>query len=94
MLNLKDFAGGLNFEQTGCQGNCYENYTMGDPSHYSEAYFDIASIRIFSIEGAPPVEPSAQPNDGPGEQGNGVASEIPSFLAFSVAILFTILNCV
>ncbi|KAH6911517.1 family 16 glycosyl hydrolase [Coprinopsis sp. MPI-PUGE-AT-0042] len=54
-----DYAGHQFFTQNGCQGRCYEDFVLGEPSHYSEAYFDVASIRVFSVDGAEPSSASS-----------------------------------
>uniref|UniRef100_A0A0W0GAJ0 Putative glycoside hydrolase family 16 protein n=1 Tax=Moniliophthora roreri TaxID=221103 RepID=A0A0W0GAJ0_MONRR len=46
-----DFAGAANvFSQT-CSGKCYNDYVIGSPSNYDNAFFDIASIRVYSETG-------------------------------------------
>ncbi|EEB90837.1 hypothetical protein MPER_10907 [Moniliophthora perniciosa FA553] len=46
-----DFAGAANvFSQT-CSGRCYNDYVIGSPSTYDNAFFDIASIRVYSETG-------------------------------------------
>ncbi|KAJ7081610.1 glycoside hydrolase family 16 protein [Mycena belliarum] len=38
------------FAQT-CSGVCYANYVVGNGSAYNDAYFDVASVRIYSVTG-------------------------------------------
>ncbi|KAF9265278.1 glycoside hydrolase family 16 protein, partial [Marasmius fiardii PR-910] len=46
-----DFAGAPNvFSQT-CTGTCYNDYVIGDPSTYNNAYFDVASVRVYGEVG-------------------------------------------
>jgi len=42
-----DFAGNLpTFLQT-CSGICYNDYVLGSPSNYDNAYFEVQSVRVF-----------------------------------------------
>ncbi|KAJ7109083.1 glycoside hydrolase family 16 protein [Mycena crocata] len=46
-----DAAGAASvFAQT-CSGSCYTDYVVGDGSVYNNAYFDVASVRIYSVAG-------------------------------------------
>jgi len=46
-----DFAGAPSvFNQT-CTGVCYDDYVVGNGSNYANAYFDVASVRVFSQSG-------------------------------------------
>ncbi|KAJ7205979.1 glycoside hydrolase family 16 protein [Mycena pura] len=38
------------FAQT-CSGICYEDYVVGNGSAYDNAYFDVASVRVYSLSG-------------------------------------------
>ncbi|KAK6992546.1 GH16 domain-containing protein [Favolaschia claudopus] len=38
------------FAQT-CSGICYDDYVVGDGSNYNNAYFDVASVRVYSVAG-------------------------------------------
>ncbi|KAJ7062356.1 glycoside hydrolase family 16 protein [Mycena amicta] len=38
------------FAQT-CSGNCYTDYVVGNGSVYNNAYFDVASVRVYSVSG-------------------------------------------
>jgi len=38
------------FAQT-CSGICYDDYVVGNGSVYNNAYFDIASVRVYSVAG-------------------------------------------
>ncbi|KAG6820615.1 hypothetical protein H0H93_014218 [Arthromyces matolae] len=46
-----DFAGDSTIFNETCTGVCYTDYVMGNGSNYATAYFEIASIRIFSSDG-------------------------------------------
>ncbi|KAF8073512.1 glycoside hydrolase family 16 protein [Lyophyllum atratum] len=46
-----DFAGApVIFNQT-CSGVCYNDYVLGNGSNYANAYFEVASVRIYSSNG-------------------------------------------
>jgi hypothetical protein len=38
------------FAQT-CSGICYDDYVVGNGSAYNNAYFDVASVRVYSVAG-------------------------------------------
>ncbi|KAJ7644461.1 glycoside hydrolase family 16 protein [Roridomyces roridus] len=38
------------FAQT-CSGTCYNDYVVGNGSVYNNAYFDVASVRVYSVTG-------------------------------------------
>ncbi|KAJ7676058.1 glycoside hydrolase family 16 protein [Mycena polygramma] len=38
------------FAQT-CSGTCYDDYVVGNGSVYADAYFDVASVRVYSVTG-------------------------------------------
>ena len=39
------------FAQT-CSGLCYNNYVLGSPSNYDNAYFEVQSVRVFGTSSA------------------------------------------
>jgi hypothetical protein len=39
------------FAQT-CPGICYDDYVVGNGSVYNNAYFDVASVRVYSVAGS------------------------------------------
>ncbi|KAJ7134267.1 glycoside hydrolase family 16 protein [Mycena epipterygia] len=39
------------FAQT-CSGVCYDDYVVGNGSVYNNAYFDVASVRVYSVSGS------------------------------------------
>ncbi|KAJ7223881.1 glycoside hydrolase family 16 protein [Mycena haematopus] len=39
------------FAQT-CSGICYDDYVVGNGSVYNNAYFDVASVRVYSVAGS------------------------------------------
>ncbi|KAG2365089.1 glycoside hydrolase family 16 protein, partial [Suillus spraguei] len=41
----------LIFDITLCGGICYNNWVMGNGTDYDNAYFEVASVRVFSTEG-------------------------------------------
>jgi hypothetical protein len=46
-----DFAGATNIFSQTCSGVCYNDYVLGDGSNYDTAYFEVASVRVFSQQG-------------------------------------------
>ncbi|THU89496.1 glycoside hydrolase family 16 protein [Dendrothele bispora CBS 962.96] len=46
-----DFAGAASVFAETCSGTCYTDYVVGDGSNYANAYFDVASVRVFSTSG-------------------------------------------
>ncbi|KAF8799406.1 hypothetical protein BYT27DRAFT_7045901, partial [Phlegmacium glaucopus] len=46
-----DFAGASNIFAQTCSGVCYNDYVVGNGSNYATAYFDVASVRVFSKAG-------------------------------------------
>lgn len=47
-----DAAGATSvFAQT-CSGSCYYDYVVGNGSAYDNAYFDVASVRVYSVSGS------------------------------------------
>lgn len=46
-----DFAGATNVFAETCSGKCYNDYVIGSPSNYDNAYFDVASVRVYSQSG-------------------------------------------
>lgn len=48
---LIDYAGSdQTFYQT-CTGVCYEDWVLGDPSHYDDAYFEVRYVRVYGEPG-------------------------------------------
>ncbi|KAF7299455.1 GH16 domain-containing protein [Mycena indigotica] len=47
------------FAQT-CPGTCYTDYVVGNGSVYNNAYFDVASVRVYSVNGTTTI---ARKND-------------------------------
>ncbi|KAF9012596.1 concanavalin A-like lectin/glucanase domain-containing protein [Cyathus striatus] len=43
-----DLAGDATLFSQTCEGLCYNDYVLGDGSNYDTAYFEVASVRIFS----------------------------------------------
>jgi len=42
------FAGVPEIFSETCTGSCYKDHVVGDGSNYAQAYFEIASVRVFS----------------------------------------------
>lgn len=63
-----DFAGDSRvFAQT-CSGICYNDYVIGSPSNYDNAYFEVRSVRVFGTSSAVDIPPGA----------NGTSRENPN----------------
>jgi hypothetical protein len=43
------------FAQT-CSGVCYDDYVLGSPSNYDNAYFEVRSVRVFGTSSAVVVQ--------------------------------------
>ncbi|KAF7422337.1 hypothetical protein PC9H_010493 [Pleurotus ostreatus] len=77
-----DFAGApAVFSQT-CSGVCYNDYVIGSPSNYDNAYFDINFIKIFGTGGNTVI--SSQNNAAPALSIRPLA--VASFATFVYAI--------
>ncbi|TFK73182.1 hypothetical protein BDN72DRAFT_835201, partial [Pluteus cervinus] len=63
-----DFAKPPNIFTQTCTGVCYDDWVVGNGSDYANAYFDVASIRIFNTNGSLPALPS-----GGGSHNGGVS---------------------
>lgn len=50
-----DFAGATSVFSETCTGVCYNDWVIGDASAYDNAYFDVASVRVFSKTGSDTV---------------------------------------
>ena len=46
-----DFAGNAAIFGETCPGVCYTDYVVGNGSNYNTAYFEVASVRVFSKHG-------------------------------------------
>lgn len=46
-----DFAGNTNIFSQTCTGVCYDDYVVGNGTNYDNAYFEVASVRVFSKQG-------------------------------------------
>ncbi|KAI0060384.1 glycoside hydrolase family 16 protein [Artomyces pyxidatus] len=45
------------FAQT-CSGICYNDYVIGPPSNYDNAYFEVQSVRVFGTSSAVDIKPT------------------------------------
>ena len=34
-----------------CTGVCYNDFVLGDPSHYDTAYFEVSYVRVYGTPG-------------------------------------------
>ncbi|KAF9046362.1 glycoside hydrolase family 16 protein [Panaeolus papilionaceus] len=46
-----DFAGAPSIFPQTCSGQCYQDFVVGSGANYATAFFEIASVRIFSATG-------------------------------------------
>ncbi|KAI0671115.1 concanavalin A-like lectin/glucanase domain-containing protein [Trametes maxima] len=46
-----DYAGASSVFYQTCSGVCYEDYVLGDPSHYDTAYFEVSYVRVYGQPG-------------------------------------------
>jgi len=54
-----DFAGNpATFAET-CSGTCYNDYVIGPPSTYNNAYFEVASVRVYGQNGSNTIKNGA-----------------------------------
>lgn len=61
-----DFAGATTVFAETCSGVCYNDFVLGNGSNYDTAYFEVASVRVFSKEGTTTiVQGSAAPRTVP-----------------------------
>jgi len=54
-----DFAGASNVFAETCTGRCYNDWVIGPPSNYDNAYFEIQHVRVFGATGVNSVEVDA-----------------------------------
>ncbi|PPR05391.1 hypothetical protein CVT24_008005 [Panaeolus cyanescens] len=60
-----DFAGAPSIFPQTCTGQCYQDYVVGSGANYATAFFEIASVRIFSATGTNTIiSPSPAPGSG------------------------------
>ncbi|KDQ62064.1 glycoside hydrolase family 16 protein [Jaapia argillacea MUCL 33604] len=46
-----DFAGNANIFAETCTGLCYDNWVIGSPSNYDNAYFEVQYVRVYGEQG-------------------------------------------
>jgi len=66
-----------------CSGICYNDYVIGSPSHYDDAYFEVRSVRVFGTSSAIDI---LQSSNSASASGKGVLK-----LAGLVIAMFTLL---
>ncbi|KAI0770562.1 concanavalin A-like lectin/glucanase domain-containing protein [Fomes fomentarius] len=57
-----DYAGAASVFFETCTGVCYNDWVLGDPSHYDTAYFEVSYVRVYGEPGELTV---LQPSNGP-----------------------------
>ncbi|CDO72163.1 Glycoside Hydrolase Family 16 protein [Trametes cinnabarina] len=56
-----DYAGASSVFFETCTGVCYDDWVLGDPSHYDTAYFEVSYVRVFGLPGELTVlQPSSE----------------------------------
>ncbi|KAH8986490.1 concanavalin A-like lectin/glucanase domain-containing protein [Lactarius akahatsu] len=51
-----DFAGNSEIFPQTCSGSCYNDFVIGPPRNYDNAYFEVRSVRVFGTSSAIEVE--------------------------------------
>ena len=46
-----DYAGAASVFYNTCSGVCYQDWVLGDPSHYDTAYFEVSYLRVYGQPG-------------------------------------------
>ena len=60
LRHLPDYAGASSVFYQTCTGVCYDDWVLGDPSHYDTAYFEVSYVRVYGQPGELTVlQPSA-----------------------------------
>lgn len=67
------------FNQT-CTGVCYNDYVIGSPSGYDNAYFEIGYVRVFSAAGTTTVVSPSTSSSGSGPGSTSTSSSSASRL--------------
>ncbi|KAG6919627.1 hypothetical protein DXG01_003491 [Tephrocybe rancida] len=78
-----DFAGSPSIFAQTCSGTCYPDYVVGNGTNYATAYFEVASVRVYSSDGTNNIikggsstttngsSTSTTPGSSPSTPGNG-----------------------
>ncbi|KAH0832135.1 glycoside hydrolase family 16 protein [Lanmaoa asiatica] len=80
------------FNQT-CSGVCYNNYVIGPPSGYDNAYFEIGYVRVFSTGNTTVTSPSSSASGSAGTtssqsgSASSLAEKCPSVVASVFAVI-------
>ncbi|TFK39087.1 glycoside hydrolase family 16 protein [Crucibulum laeve] len=72
-----DFAGAVNIFSQTCPGVCYNDHVLGNGSNFATAYFEVASMRVFSKTGTNTVVKGS----------NAASSPLPPSLRWSAILL-------
>ncbi|KAG6810579.1 hypothetical protein H0H92_011279 [Tricholoma furcatifolium] len=91
-----DFAGNPTVFNETCSGICYNDYVVGNGSNYATAYFELASIRVYSsngtnnaISGSGSTTSSTNTTtSSTGSSGNGATMAAHNLLALMLALTF------
>lgn len=46
-----DFAGNAAIFQQTCTGICYDDWVLGPPSNFDQAYFEVQYVRVYGTPG-------------------------------------------
>lgn len=74
-----DFAGDPSIFNDTCTGVCYNDYVLGNGSNYATAYFEVASVRVYGVNGTSTVSGTSGGNgssSGSGSSSTKNASEV------------------
>lgn len=83
----KDFAGNPSIFSQTCTGTCYPDYVVGNGSNYATAYFEIASVRVYSSNTTNNSSNGTNNNSSPAGTGNGAS--VMEQTNYKLALLFS-----
>ena len=82
-----DYAGAASVFYQTCSGVCYNDYVLGDPSHYDTAYFEVSYVRVYGQPGELTV---LQPSTGPRSADARSVGTIALVLGSLIALIWTV----
>ena len=56
------FAGNQQVFAETCSGVCYDDFVIGSPSNYDNAYFEVKYVRVYGVPGEDTVINAASPH--------------------------------
>ena len=69
-----------------CSGICYNDYVIGSPSNYDNAYFEVRSVRVFGTSPAVDIFQSSNSASGNGKSALKLAGLMITMLALLMAL--------